>query len=639
MGCGAEGVPIQAEEGAGREMEHAAARENADKQSGAERYKTFRDPIYGYIYIEESVVRNIIDTATFQRLRDIRQTSYAPLYPAALHNRFIHSIGVYYLGQMAFDALVWSAKGQKIRAGTGRHSSMGGLLSEDEWSRCRSLFSLACLLHDVGHAPFSHTGEDYYREGRSDVNIRIFSDPVYQKAMKDGALSANEQQNIQADREDGKTYSCQWHLFQLTKDPVFVSSAAEEPAAHEIMSCIVALETFGEFFRDDLERAFVARCITGLTYIREDTRSSIKFEEMNAEEYNTVNRKMLMDCVIQLLHSSVIDVDRLDYIIRDATTIGYQSVSVDYQRLLNGITLVREGQFTFRLGFHKNAVSVIENAVYAHDNEKKWVQGHPTILYEGYLIQETIRTIEEYLAQEYEGNSTLFSFDSLTEKGSMFSPKNNPGHPGGVLRVSFLSDADLLYLMKNVFFEKTPCAKEYFWRNLRRHPVWKSEAEYRSLFDKNRRKKLKDAASRILGHDQTAIQINQRLLDSIDEGIEKKKNDNKFHSVPFDEMRKKYCQALLELLPNNGEDGIVLLSTSFFKSNFVKGKVQKLNILFPEQNTPSTLEDVSGILSGNDDSEKFFYLFYYPGEGSSIAVRDFADQLCKRFDEIDKDFQ
>ena len=70
-----------------------------------EKTKKFRDPIYGYIEIEESVVHNIVDTATFQRLRNIRQTSYGPLYPSALHNRFVHSLGVYHLGCLAFDAV------------------------------------------------------------------------------------------------------------------------------------------------------------------------------------------------------------------------------------------------------------------------------------------------------------------------------------------------------------------------------------------------------------------------------------------------------------------------------------------------------------------------------------------------------
>ena len=72
--------------------------------------KKFKDPIYGYIEIDEDIVHKIIDTATFQRLRNIRQTSYAPLYPASLHNRFVHSIGVYYLGRIAFDALERSVK-------------------------------------------------------------------------------------------------------------------------------------------------------------------------------------------------------------------------------------------------------------------------------------------------------------------------------------------------------------------------------------------------------------------------------------------------------------------------------------------------------------------------------------------------
>ncbi len=60
------------------------------------KFKTFKDPVYGYIFIEKGITHDIIDTPTFQRLRDIRQTSYAPLYLASLHNRFVYSIGVYH---------------------------------------------------------------------------------------------------------------------------------------------------------------------------------------------------------------------------------------------------------------------------------------------------------------------------------------------------------------------------------------------------------------------------------------------------------------------------------------------------------------------------------------------------------------
>ena len=45
-----------------------------------------------------------MDTAEFQRLRDVIQTSYSPLYSSAVHNRFVHSIGVYHLGKIAAEA-------------------------------------------------------------------------------------------------------------------------------------------------------------------------------------------------------------------------------------------------------------------------------------------------------------------------------------------------------------------------------------------------------------------------------------------------------------------------------------------------------------------------------------------------------
>lgn len=68
-------------------------------------YKRLKDPIYGYIQIPVKYMNDIVDTASFQRLRRILQTSYSPLYSSAVHNRFVHSMGVYYLGDLAATQL------------------------------------------------------------------------------------------------------------------------------------------------------------------------------------------------------------------------------------------------------------------------------------------------------------------------------------------------------------------------------------------------------------------------------------------------------------------------------------------------------------------------------------------------------
>lgn len=49
--------------------------------------KRFKDPIYGYIDIDEAIISSIVDTAGFQRLRNVIQTSYSPLYSSAVHYR------------------------------------------------------------------------------------------------------------------------------------------------------------------------------------------------------------------------------------------------------------------------------------------------------------------------------------------------------------------------------------------------------------------------------------------------------------------------------------------------------------------------------------------------------------------------
>jgi len=122
--------------------------------------KKFKDPIYGYIEIPIEYTTNIIDKAEFQRLRRIIQTSYSPLYSSAIHNRFVHSLGVFYLGKKASDKVHIEIsnliKDEKIK------------LQHSEAERLKDIYLLACLLHDVGHAPFSHTGEQFYKGTATD---------------------------------------------------------------------------------------------------------------------------------------------------------------------------------------------------------------------------------------------------------------------------------------------------------------------------------------------------------------------------------------------------------------------------------------------------------------------------------------
>lgn len=58
--------------------------------------KIIKDSIHGYITLDETF-SYIIDSSEFQRLKYIEQGSFRVLYPAARHDRFIHSLGTYHL--------------------------------------------------------------------------------------------------------------------------------------------------------------------------------------------------------------------------------------------------------------------------------------------------------------------------------------------------------------------------------------------------------------------------------------------------------------------------------------------------------------------------------------------------------------
>lgn len=112
-----------------------------------------RCPVHGFITITDWE-REIINMPAFQRLRRIRQLAWTDqVYPGAMHSRFEHSLGVLHVASRLFDAIATKSKDTLIN----EH-----VYTEDGLKRDRTLVRLAALLHDVGHAPFSHAAEDLF---------------------------------------------------------------------------------------------------------------------------------------------------------------------------------------------------------------------------------------------------------------------------------------------------------------------------------------------------------------------------------------------------------------------------------------------------------------------------------------------
>src|SRR6266481_5236135 len=65
----------------------------------------FRDPIHTFISVRTDE-RRVIDSAPFQRLRNIHQLALSYLvYPGATHKRFEHSLGVMELAGRVYDVV------------------------------------------------------------------------------------------------------------------------------------------------------------------------------------------------------------------------------------------------------------------------------------------------------------------------------------------------------------------------------------------------------------------------------------------------------------------------------------------------------------------------------------------------------
>ena len=367
--------------------------------------KVIRDSVHGNIELPKAFVEKIVDTPYFQRLRRIEQTSVRAIYPCARHDRFTHSLGVYHIG----TRIVKQLRPQMV---------LLNAISEHEINIITQSYLIACLLHDIAHAPFSHTFEVYYGD----------KEDLYERLQKSAKLDLK------------------WSV-----------QKQGSPKEHEYASAIMASEKFGEAIKShelngDVE--LVCRMIIGA-------------------EYNDKNKfHQICDCFIKLLHGEV-DADRLDYASRDIWASGYKTVNVDVTRIICSMR-IREHKKRLNLCFDYHAIGDIRNIM-----ELKWFQvthifNHHTIVYDQFLLTQAAEQMAKAVSPEMDPTSALSKIICLE---AVSDNKYIPDEEG--IRLRNLCDDDLFFLMKqheNEYYE------DWSSRQYKHFALWKSPEEFFHLF-------------------------------------------------------------------------------------------------------------------------------------------------------------
>ena len=286
--------------------------------------KIIRDLVHGFIEVDDGVIK-IIDNRSFQRLKNISQLTAHHLFPSVNHTRFEHSIGVMYMALKFFDSLSTQLKERGS--------------SENEINYLRFHLKYAALLHDVGHAPFSHVGEAFYKTQDIEAELGIIY-PESKKWITDGAPH--------------EKMSC------------YVIAVNFVPTVKQLW-----LESGGSEKDFDVELIF--RIITGCKYanFEDDWRKNI---------------------VIEIVNSKSIDADKIDYLLRDNMMSGGVAPSFNLDRLFYSITI--DG--AKKIAYSQTGISSVVNLIDCKDFLYIWLYNHHIVVYTDFLYSTAI----EHLGSE-----------------------------------------------------------------------------------------------------------------------------------------------------------------------------------------------------------------------------------------------
>ncbi len=266
--------------------------------------------------------------------------------------------------------------------------------------------------------------------------------------------------------ENAKNTRAEEFLFSAVGDKDFIDDYQGRglpPANHEIFSAALFLDRYRKAFEDLLPGGnplLVARMITGC--IHRECKTS---------------QEQVENALIVLINGSTIDVDKLDYILRDTWASGVDNVSIDVRRLLSALELVVAPVGWLDVAFRKSALSVLQNVIDGRNYLFRWIYSHHTVCYYNLLLRRAVELLDKVLSPP--GAKEAF-LDAISSKDAFQTPVTV-----GPCRVFLPCDDDIYCLLKS-HKEDSPELKELvdelLSRTPTRVPLWKTQAEFEILF-------------------------------------------------------------------------------------------------------------------------------------------------------------
>ena len=265
-----------------------------------ERQQVFKDPLYGYIHIDYLLIKKLIDSPVFQRLRRIRQLSGVHMvFHGAEHSRFSHSLGVYEIANRFLTI-------QDLKQAFDERTAL--------------IFLSSALLHDIGHGAYSHAFEDVFGVDHEVVGAKIILE-------------------------------------------------------HQPLRNIL----------DDVDHMF-------------------------AEDVASVLNKAGKFPLVEQLISSQLDVDRLDYLERDAYFTGAAYGHIDLDRIIR-VFKIKDGQVVYKI----SGIHAIENYLISRYHMYWQVYYHPVSRAYEVVLEKIYKRVKDLIDQNHQFKGNLDVLKQIIE--------------------------------------------------------------------------------------------------------------------------------------------------------------------------------------------------------------------------------